>query len=133
MYKPLLYLINILHLLLILFIVITPFLNTNYYLLIHIIIVPFIILHWLTNSNVCALTIGEYYLREKITGVPVQNQDSFFARLVEPVYDFKKNNQAEAIIIYSFTLALLGLSFGKLLMKKYRGEIKSWWDLLRMN
>ena len=131
MYKALLYLINILHLLLVIFIVITPFLNTNYYLLLHVIIVPFILLHWIMNNNICALTVAEYYITEIVTGKPVEKEDSFFARLVEPVYDFKKNNQGEAIFIYSFTLALFGLSLGKLIMKKRNGEIKSWFDLLR--
>jgi hypothetical protein len=131
MHTALLYLIKVLHLLLILFIVITPFLNTNYYLLLHVIIVPFIIIHWIANNNICALTVAEYYITEIVTGKPVEQQDSFFARLVEPVYDFKKNNQAEAIFIYSIALGLLGLSFGKLIMKKRNGEIKTWIDLLR--
>jgi hypothetical protein len=131
MNTALLYFIKVLHLLLILFIVITPFFNTNYYLLMHVIIVPFIIIHWITNNNICALTVAEYYITEIVTGKPVEQQESFFARLVEPVYDFKKNNQAEAIIIYSIALGLLGLSLGKLIKKKRDGEIKSWLDLLK--
>jgi hypothetical protein len=131
MYKPLLYLINVLHILIVLFIVVTPFLNTNWYLLCHVIIVPFIMLHWATNNNTCALTIAEYYLREIITGKPVERQQCFMSRLIDPVYDFNKNNKDISIFLYIFSTALFGLSLSKLIMKRRSGEIKTWWDLFK--
>ncbi len=131
MYKPLLYLINVIHLCIVLFVVIVPFLNNNYYLLMHAIIVPFILLHWVTNNNTCALTIAEHYIRELATGKPVVKSQSFMAQLIEPVYDFKKNNQDESVVIYGVVIALLCLSVSKLIRKKYTGEIQSFWDLLK--
>jgi hypothetical protein len=131
MYKPLLYLINIIHICIVLFVVIIPFLNSNYFLLLHLIIVPFIILHWATNNNTCALTVAEYYITELVTGKPVNKSKTFFGRLIEPVYDFNKNNQDESIFLYIVTIGLVSLSIGKLIRKKYTGEIKTFWDLFR--
>ena len=51
-------LINILHVLVILFVVAAPFSNSNYFLLMHITIVPFIILHCVLNNNTCCLTVA---------------------------------------------------------------------------
>ncbi len=131
MYKPLLYLINVIHICIVLFVVIIPFLNSNYFLLLHAIVVPFILLHWVTNNNTCALTIAEYYIRELATGKPVDKSQSFMAQLIEPVYDFKKNNQDDSTLLYIVTTALVTLSIGKLIRKKYTGEIKSFWDLMK--
>ena len=129
MYKLLLYLIRVIHILLVIFIVCTPFLNINAYLLLHIIIVPFIILHWIMNNNTCALTVAEYYLREIITGKPVDRSKCFMSRLIDPVYDFKKNYQNKRVIIYGSAIGLFSISLYKLIKKKKTGEIKSWRDL----
>lgn len=131
MYKSLLYLIRLIHILLVMFVVITPFLNTNAYLLLHVIITPFIMLHWATNDNTCALTVAEYYLREIITNKPVDRSQCFMSQLIDPVYDFKKNNQEMSFYIYAFTIGLFSISLYKLIKKKKSREIKSWWDLFR--
>lgn len=131
MFTLLLYLINIIHICLVIFVLIVPFLNVNYYLLLHLIIVPFIIMHWITNNNICGLTVAEYYLREIITGNPVDRSQCFMARLIEPVYDFKKNNQDISTLIYTVTICLVFLSSYKLYRKWKNGEIKTFWDLLK--
>ena len=58
-------LITVLHLLVIIFIICTPFTDSNYLLLMHTIIIPFIIMHWYLNNNTCSLTVAEQYLRQK--------------------------------------------------------------------
>lgn len=63
--KFLLKLISVIHISLICFIVIVPFTNSNYLLMMHAMIVPFIIFHWVLNNNMCALTLVEKKLKRK--------------------------------------------------------------------
>lgn len=79
--------IQILHILLILYIVITPFYVTNVlYLKLHLVILVSIIFHWMVNNDVCVLTLAETYL----TGS--KKEESFFGRLVSPVYNFTNSD-----------------------------------------
>jgi hypothetical protein len=80
------WLIRILHFLLVLYLILTPFLSSNTsFLKLHIFILMFIILHWQLNSNECALTMIECYL----TGE--SKHKSFFGRLVSPVYTLQNS------------------------------------------
>lgn len=102
----LLNIIIILHVLLVAFIFLTPFVGSNYFLLLHSIIVPFIMIHWILNDNTCALTIIEQQIRSQIYGKNISNDDCFIGKLVKPVYDFKANNEDSTIFIYSCTIFL---------------------------
>jgi hypothetical protein len=80
-------LIQILHILLIVFVIVTPFVAPTLskdqavpYLVMHIAVSLSLLVHWALNDSTCALTIAECYVR----GVPVT--DSFMHRLVSPVY-----------------------------------------------
>ena len=86
-----LFLISILHLIIILFIIITPFTDSNYLLLIHIIIIPFIVIHWILNDNTCCLTTTENFIRQISYDSKIDEKDSFSYKLISPVYDFNKN------------------------------------------
>jgi hypothetical protein len=133
MYKALLYLFNIIHILIVLFVVLIPFVGSNWFLMMHAIIVPFIMLHWITNNNTCALTIFEYYLREVITGKPVDRSQCFAARLIDPVYDFHKDSKdISPTVLYTSVSFFLSVSIGRLIYKKYTGEISSWQDLFKI-
>ena len=48
--------VQIIHILVRIFIVATPFLGDEYLLSLHAITIPFVMLHWITNQTVCALT-----------------------------------------------------------------------------
>jgi len=102
--------IFILHVLLILFIIFTPFFGCNYFLLINSIIIPFIILHWILNNNTCCLTICENKLRN-LCG---DTNQSFTAQLFNPIYDFKKNHQNLTLISYIIMFIMWFISFNKL-------------------
>ena len=131
MFEPLLYLIKAIHLAIIIFIVIVPFLNKNYFLLLHIITVPFIMFHWILNNNTCALTLAEHYITEKITGKPVDPRESFMSNLINPVYDFADNHKELDIMLYVVVSILFLISVMKLIKKKLDGEIKTFTDLFR--
>lgn len=123
--------IMICHIIIILFVIIIPFTNSNYFLLIHAIIIPFIMLHWILNNNTCALTIFEKILRTK-DGVVPNSEDCFTCRLIEPIYDFKNNYDDFSTLIYIITTGLWLISAYKLFNKYRCGEITSIDDLMKI-
>lgn len=132
MNEALLKLILILHTIFVLFVIFTPFIGSNYFLLLHCIIVPFVMLHWVLNDNTCALTLIEKKLREKLYGTIANNNDCFTCRLIEPVYDFKGNYDAISELIYLVTTLLFSISGYKLYTRYTNGEIASLKELFRM-
>ena len=107
---------------------VTPFTNSNYFLLLHAIFVPFLILHWICNDNTCILTIIERKLRKEIYG-KVDEDECITCKLIEPVYDFRKNYKTFTILIYAITILLFLISSGKLYYKYSIGEIRNFRDL----
>ena len=122
-------LINIIHLIVIIFVLAAPFSNSNYLLLLHVIVIPFIILHWLLNNNTCCLTIAEKYIREKNTGTTVKEGDCFTYQLVAPIYDFNKDHQAFSTFIYILTISLWFISVYNISNKICTNQIKTINDL----
>jgi hypothetical protein len=122
-----------LHTLLVVFVFLTPFVGSNYFLLLHSIIVPFIMIHWIFNDNTCALTIMEQQMRSQIYGKSVSCDDCFVGKLVKPVYDFKANNEDSTIFIYSCTIFLWLVCVTKLYSEYKRGNISSFVDLLNIH
>ena len=122
-------LINIIHLIVIIFVLAAPFSNSNYLLLLHIIVIPFIILHWLLNNNTCCLTVAEKYIREKNTGTTVKEGDCFTYQLVAPIYDFNKDHQAFSTFIYILTISLWFISVYNISNKICTNQIKTINDL----
>jgi len=130
--KSILVLITVLHLIIVLFIVIAPFTNSNYLLLLYVITVPFIILHWVMNNNTCSLTVAEKYIRQKTYGIILNDDDCFTYNLIAPIYDFNKNYEAFSNFIYIATISLLSLASYKLIYKVYNGEIKTIADFSKL-
>lgn len=122
-------LINIIHLIVIIFVLTAPFSDSNYLMLLHTIVIPFIILHWVLNNNTCCLTIAEKYIREKNTGATVKEDDCFTYKLVAPIYDFNKDHQTFSTFIYIITIGLWSVSVYNLSSKYVNNKIKSINDL----
>lgn len=128
MYKFLLYLIIALHTILVLFIIVMPFIGKNYLLFLHAITGITILIHWIFNNNICSLTLIEYKLREIITGKPVNRDNCFMARLIEPIYDFKKNHHTRRIFLYTVLITLTFISIYKLRRNYKEGRLKNLFD-----
>lgn len=109
-----------------------PFFGNNYLLLMHVICVPFIMCHWLMNDNTCVLTLMEIELRKKLK-MSIDKTECFTCQLINPIYDFKANNEEWSNIIYGITTILFLISFYKLYSMYDRGEINSMEDLLFKN
>lgn len=128
--EALLYVIIILHFILVLFIVLTPFFGNNYFMMLHSIVVPFIILHWVLNDNNCSLTLMEKELRKSIYGTEPDPNECFTYNLIAPVYDFKKNNVEFQEIIYTVTITLWLISIYRLYDNWSNGKLSRIEDLL---
>ncbi len=108
-------LINLIHFLVILFVIIVPFTNSTYLLLLHSIIVPFIMLHWLLNNDTCAITEAERFVRIQMNGGnPVNYNDCFSYKLVGPVYNFVAENPDYSKMTWGITTILWLISLYKL-------------------
>lgn len=127
--KILLITITIIHLLIVCFVVGTPFFGNNYTLLIHAIIVPFIIAHWITNDDTCVLTTMELYLRESIYGKPTTKDDCLTCKIISPVYNLTTQYKEYIFSIYAITIVLWLTSVSKLCYKYYTGSIVTPRDL----
>lgn len=111
------------HIAFLLFVILVPFIGSTYFTLIHFIIMPFIIIHWLLNDNTCSLTVAEHFIRYKINGVYPDPNDCITYRLIAPIYDFKKNNNDNSKIIYAVAIILWLISAIKLYRKYKEGEL----------
>ncbi len=125
-----LYMIVVLHFVFVLFVVLTPFIGNNYFLLLHAIIVPFVMAHWYTNDNNCALTMMEKKLRLNLYGEEPDPNDCFTYNLIAPVYDFKKNNNDMSFVIYIVTIALWGYTLLRLYTNYKEGKLAKLEDLM---
>ena len=84
------------------------------------------IIHWVCNDNTCVLTTVEKHLRKELNDAP---EDCITCKLIEPVYDFKKNYNNYSVIIYVVTILLWLISVWKLYGKYNSGNIKKINDL----
>ena len=96
-------LVRVLHILLVAWVVLTPFLGSDPMLVLHLVFVPFLWLHWFLNQDTCALTVLEQSLR----GVSADR--SFFHSLVSPVYKIRDADVRAAAWVASVLLWLVTL------------------------
>ncbi len=122
----------IFHYLVIAFVVLVPFFNSPYLLLMHSIIIPFILLHWITNNNTCALTLMEQQIRKNLYGVVPQQNETFMEHIINPIYDFTNSNIDYSTFIYIFIILLWCISVYKLIKKYKHGDIQYFSDLFKL-
>jgi hypothetical protein len=127
-----LFLISVLHLMVILFVVCAPFSNSNYLILMHIIIIPFILLHWYLNNNSCSLTVMEKYVKDKTAGQETNKEDCFTYKFIAPIYDFNKNTKDFSNFTYIITIGLWLTSVYSLVSKIKIGQINSFIDIYKL-
>ena len=98
--------VRLLHILLIMFIVVVPFIIRVHwtFLLLHASASILLLLHWFAHEDTCALTYLESYLR----GVPVKQ--SFMYDLVSPVYKIEDAQLKKLVSIATIILGLVSAS-----------------------
>ena len=114
--------IRIIHILVRIFILATPFFGGDYLLSLHFLIIPFIMLHWITNQSVCALTEMEKLIRggceskDTFFGQvmdPIYKSESFIGRLAAPFYTFK-DEETETLAVWVVLTGLWLITLYKL-------------------
>lgn len=73
--------IGAVHLAFIAWMIYAPFSGVDEFVMMHAIVVPFLYLHWYSNSDGCALTLLEKYVR----GLE-HDSESFIHKIVAPIY-----------------------------------------------
>ena len=136
------WIIRIIHFFVLAFVALTPFFGDEYFLTLHLLIIPFIMLHWLTNQTVCALTELEKIVRggcdaeDTIFGQivnPIYKDESFIGQLLGPVYTFKDADEEKRavwiglITLWCITLARLWPTG----FRQLRGDLERLLSLLR--
>lgn len=96
------------HFLIVLFIILTPFIGSEYWLTLHFLFVPLMMAHWLTNQSICALTEVE----KLVTGSK-SDDETFFGKIIGPVYKFKTQKE-ENLFVWTGTLTLWVITASKL-------------------
>ena len=94
----------VLHLLFVLWVLVVPFTSSEPMLVLHLMVMPFLWLHWLVNDDTCALTLMERHLRG------VSAEESFFHNLVSPVYKIRDGDLRSLCWLLSVLLWLVTLS-----------------------
>lgn len=99
--------VRILHLGFILWMLYAPFSGIDEFLLLHAVVCPFLMLHWLTSSTGCALTLMEKRLR----GID-HDDESFIHSIVAPVYVI--DDASLRPLVWSSTLVLWMITLSRL-------------------
>lgn len=100
-------LIRTIHILFIAWVVYAPFSGIDEWIVFHAIICPFLMLHWLTSSAGCALTILEKNLRGLDT-----DDESFIHKIVAPIYVIDDATLKTAV--FGATLGLWAVSLSQM-------------------
>mgnify|MGYP003333789315 CR=1 FL=1 len=100
--------VRLVHILFVMFVILIPFTNNEFLLTIHFIIVPFMMLHWLTNQSVCAFTELEKILRGT-----TEDSETIIGQIVGPIYKFQSPGQ-ENMFVWFITISLWLISLYKL-------------------
>lgn len=118
----------LLHVLFVLWVVITPFTSSHQALLMHLILLPFIFVHWILNDDTCALTLAEMKLR----GLdPDQCSESFFFNLVSPIYkirDESVRSLAWALAVGLWLVTAYRVYNNPAIVKDFWAQLKRAWS-----
>ena len=98
--------IQLIHILVRIFLIVTPFLGDEYLLSMHAVTIPFVMLHWYTNQTVCALTEMEKLVsgnKEEDTFfgqifVPIYKNESFVGTILKPIYTVRDKDEEKRLV-----------------------------------
>lgn len=94
-------LVAIFHSIVVIFVLLSPFTNIPYLLVLHITFSISLLIHWWGNSNICSLSV----LESKLRGL--HYTDSFTHRFIGPVYDVSNSTWSTLCYVIVIVLALL--------------------------
>jgi len=129
-YRPILdmmlFVVKLIHAIIRFFLVATPFIGTDYWLSLHLMVIPFVLLHWLTNQTVCFLTEMEKLLTRKDGDqtffgqvfTPVYKNESFVGSILRPIYTVKDKDEEKRLVWFGMII-LFFITFTRLCMTNF--------------
>ena len=110
--------IRAIHIVFIAWVVYAPFSGNDQFLLMHAVICPFLMLHWMTSSAGCALTL----LEKRLRGLE-DDGESFVHKIVAPIYVI--DDATLKLVVFGATMGLWIVTLSKLWhkYKQSRGQI----------
>ena len=111
------WIVRIVHILIIIFMIVAPFLEEPVLLVLHVAGGLTLLLHWYLNNDACCLTTLESYLR----GISVENSVS--GQFIQPLYNIPQGEWNTILKI--FTTGLVCISGYKLIVSKPFGNLLS--------
>ncbi len=116
--------IRILHLCLVVFVIITPFIcDFTPLLLLHSVVCASLLFHWLVQSDMCFLSL----LESKFRGI--ERDKSFIHEIVAPVYNFSNRDEASRFT-NTTTFILMFISLYRIDFTELKKIIKESIDLI---
>lgn len=94
--------IYVIHLLTLAFVVLAPFSSNQKILTIEMALLITIMFHWITNNQVCCLTEFEKILRDE-----TDDGNTFFGKIMGPVYSFGKDSQFTQVVLFILIMITL--------------------------
>ena len=111
-------LVRAIHLGFIAWMIYAPFSGIDEFLVLHVILVPFLMLHWLTSSSGCFLTL----LEKKMRGLDTDDE-SFIHSIVAPIYVIDDASLKYAVM--ATTLGLWAVSLRQMSWAKFQTVVKT--------
>jgi hypothetical protein len=108
------WLIRAIHLVVVLFFVFAPFSSSESVLTLHLVMTPFLLLHWITNQSVCALTELEKCLTGK-----TEDHHTFMGQIMGPIYTFQ-SPENETIFVWGTLVVLWLITLYKLQKRGFK-------------
>lgn len=102
--------INIVHILIILYVLFGWVINNTAFLTLHVTLCISLLTHWYSNSDMCSLTL----LESKLRGIPYNG--AFTYNIVSPIYKISEKSWNK--IAYLITILVLVISLYKLINHK---------------
>lgn len=100
----------VLHMLFVVWMVVTPFTNNEPNLVLHLFVGPFLWFHWIMNEDACSLTLMEMKLRG------IQDcKESFFHHVVSPIY--KPRDEDIRVMAWMASIGLWLVTLSKVLKR----------------
>ena len=90
--------VTTLHLLATAFSLLTPFSNNVHLLLLYLIIIPFGMMHWCSDADMCAATMMEMFFRG------VSKSSCFTNKILKPMYCVNDRSDAPLVYVLGFGL-----------------------------
>jgi hypothetical protein len=133
LYKLLLWIISLIHIFIVLSVLCVPLTTSNLLLCGYSVLIPFMVFHWVVNDNTCFLTFVEKNIRKQLGQTETEISNCFTCRLINPIYDFVKNNIEFSTLIYFIVIFLWLICIYKIYRKIIKKEITNIYDAFTHN